>query len=318
MSGAAIVDIRTTFGATFVGLLVSTTLFGLTLAQTWMYFWNYHNRDPKALRIFIAFISALDVLHTISSAYMNYWYLVLNFGNVENLDVSMWAFHLQIAISTVISSSVQLFYARRVYIVSQRIVCPILIVVSVAIAFSFGIFYTVREIVVRLLSDFHSLTWITCVALSAAALADILIAASMCWYLYNKRTGTDSMLTTLMAYSINSGVLTSILGVAVTVSFAVSQASLICLAIFFVLSKCYVNSLLAMLNSRDYVRDRSTTDNPENAISLSSIRIDPLSRSKPGQPGGVTVTVHKSAKSDFGREKTDLDEEPAYEIRKSV
>jgi hypothetical protein len=76
------------------------------------------------------------------------------------------------------------------------------------------------------------------------------------------------------------------------------------------------------LNSRDYVRDRSTTDNPENAINLSSLRIDPLSeayRSKSGQTGGgVTVTVHHSAKSDFGREKNDLDVEPDYEIRKTV
>src|ERR1700677_3845191 len=75
------------------------------------------------------------------------------------------------------------------------------------------------------------------------------------------------------------------------------------------------------LNSRDYVRDRSTTDNPENAINLSSIRIDPLSeayRSKSGQTGGVTVTVHHSAKSDFSREKADLDVEPTYEIRKTV
>ena len=54
--------------------------------------------------------------------------------------------------------------------------------------------------------------------------ADLLIAASMCWYLYRKKTGsarqghpaevsavltfvhrTDSIITTLMAYCINSG-----------------------------------------------------------------------------------------------------------------
>jgi hypothetical protein len=152
MAGAAIVDIRTTFGATFVGLLVSTTsvllwallhpyhssellsfqalwfdtcadvssskhvlLYRANLAifcsymtypYRWMYFWSvvriseckkltslrkYRNRDPKPLKIFIAFIScvlvwinfwfiqsnvfirAMDVLHTITSAYMNYW-----------------------------------------------------------------------------------------------------------------------------------------------------------------------------------------------------------------------------------------------------
>jgi hypothetical protein len=158
MPGSAIIDIRTTFGATFVGLLVSTTLFGLTLAQTWMYFWNYHNRDTKALKFFVAFIAVLDTLHTILSAYVNYWYLVLNFGNVENLDISIWALHLQISTSVIIASSVQLYYARRVYLVSQSIICPILIVVCVAIATSFGAFYTAKEIIAKLFSTFHSLT----------------------------------------------------------------------------------------------------------------------------------------------------------------
>jgi hypothetical protein len=62
----------------------------------------------------------------------------------------------------------------------------------------------------------------------AGAVADLLIAASMCWYLFRKRTGfarqahpaeidavltsihrTDSIITTLMAYSINSGLVTA-------------------------------------------------------------------------------------------------------------
>jgi hypothetical protein len=91
MPGSPIADIRNSFGAAFIGLLVSTTLFGLTIVQTWIYYWNYRNRDSKALKFFIAFISVTDGLHTILCFYAIYWYLVLNFGNVENLDYSMWA-----------------------------------------------------------------------------------------------------------------------------------------------------------------------------------------------------------------------------------
>ena len=69
-----------------------------------------------------------------------------------------------------------------------------------------------------------------CIGLGSGVLADALIAFSMCWYLYHKRTGfarheyilspfmpqiwlnfvsrTDSMIMTLMSYSINSGLLT--------------------------------------------------------------------------------------------------------------
>ena len=66
-----------------------------------------------------------------------------------------------------------------------------------------------------------------CVGMTAGALADLLIAAAMCWSLYHRRTGfarqahpadtyvvltfmhrTDSMIITLMTYSISSGLLT--------------------------------------------------------------------------------------------------------------
>jgi hypothetical protein len=76
------------------------------------------------------------------------------------------------------------------------------------------------------------------------------------------------------------------------------------------------------LNSRDYIRDRSTTDNPENAINLSSIRIEASndaygSPTKSGQPG-VSVTVHRSTTLNFGRSKSDHDVEPTFDISKPV
>jgi hypothetical protein len=70
---------------------------------------------------------------------------------------------------------------------------------------------------------------VTCIGLGSGVVADILIAVSMCWFLYHKRTGftrrvhlspltlyiwlsfvhrTDSMIMTLMSYSLNSGLLT--------------------------------------------------------------------------------------------------------------
>ncbi|KAH9007422.1 hypothetical protein EDB84DRAFT_1572903 [Lactarius hengduanensis] len=55
----------------------------------------------------------------------------------------------------------------------------------------------------------------------------------------------DSVLIILMAYSINSGLLTGLLGVATTISFIVSPTSLIWLGLSWAMSKCYVNSLLA-------------------------------------------------------------------------
>ncbi|KAH9010559.1 hypothetical protein EDB84DRAFT_1570382 [Lactarius hengduanensis] len=109
MPGQPIADIRNSFGAAFVGLIVSTMLLGWTMAQTWFYFWNYRNRDSKLLKFFVAFVTFMDALHTIMCTYAIYWYLILNFGNVESLMDSMWAMSLQVIFSIIVSSSVQLF-----------------------------------------------------------------------------------------------------------------------------------------------------------------------------------------------------------------
>ncbi|KAH9040047.1 hypothetical protein EDB85DRAFT_2140687 [Lactarius pseudohatsudake] len=325
MSAFLVPDIQNTFGAAFIGLLISTTLFGLAIVQTWIYFWRYWKKDPKALKFFIAFITVMDTLHTILCAYVVYWYLVLNFGNVESLGYSMWAMNIQVVTSIFVGASVQLYYARRVYLVSQSIFIPILIVALVVVGSSFGIVFTAKEWVhsqaIRPFSfldldSVHRNDYKRCGGLVDRR-DDVLVSLPQEDRL-REASPTDSIIMTLMAYSINSGFLTSILTVAMTISFVVSPSSLVWLPFFWAMSKCYVNSLLAMLNSRDHIRDRSTADNPDNAFNLTSIRIEPPSEtygSKSSQPG-VSVTIQRSTTSDFGLNKSDHGVEPTFEVPK--
>ncbi|KAI9439323.1 hypothetical protein H4582DRAFT_132091 [Lactarius indigo] len=99
MLGNAVVDIRNTYGCSFIGMAISIMLFGITILQTWIYYWQYGNRDPKALKLFIAVIFIVDTLHTVLCIYSVYWYLVLNFGNVEILGYNMWAMNFQVDVN---------------------------------------------------------------------------------------------------------------------------------------------------------------------------------------------------------------------------
>ncbi|KAH9042953.1 hypothetical protein EDB83DRAFT_2677515 [Lactarius deliciosus] len=315
MPGHPIVDIHNSFGAAFVGLLVSTVLFGLTIAQTWFYFWNYRNRDSKLLKFFIAFLIFMDALHTVTCTYVIYWYLILNFGNVENLGDSMWAMDLHVIFSVIIGSSVQLYYARRVYIVSRSIILLILIVVVIFVGSGATLYLIAKQFAIKRFSSVHSFVWPSYIAVGAVALVDGLVATSMCWSLYRRRTGfakTDSIILTLMAYSINSGLLTSLLGITAIICYTTLPTTMVWLAISFVLTKCYVNSLLAMLNSRDYVRDRSESDsgNPDNAYHLTSIRFGQLSEA------AVCVSGNRSTTLGYGRNKSDHDDKATFEVPK--
>ncbi|KAH9955276.1 hypothetical protein BC827DRAFT_886418 [Russula dissimulans] len=320
MKASAIVDIQGTHGAAFIGLLVSFILLGMTAIQGWIFFVNGRKTDPMGLKVFVAIIIALDALHTILCAYGVYWYLILNFGNVEALEFDMWAVNVQDEINSIIGYSVQLFYARRVYILSRNIFLSVLISVLGLLYFAMGTTITAKTFIVKLYSRFNEMNWMATVGLGGAASADILIAGSMCWYLYHKRTAyakTNSTIMTLMTFSINSGLLTSILAIFSLVFFVLgSNTSLVWEGLVWTLGKCYVNSLLAMLNSRDYIRDQyhNTTHNTisNDTYALSSVRQNKAPY-KPDMTGSTTVTinVHQATATDYSAGKRDCDMEPS-------
>jgi hypothetical protein len=76
----------------------------------------------------------------------------------------------------------------------------------------------------------------------------------------------------------------------------------------------YVAESTFRLNSRDGVREKSTSDHPESAYNLSSIRLE---QSKSGQHG-VAVNVHRTTTSDFVRTRSDDTKESPLENAKSV
>ncbi|PIL22857.1 hypothetical protein GSI_15552 [Ganoderma sinense ZZ0214-1] len=59
-----------------------------------------------------------------------------------------------------------------------------------------------------------------------------------------------------MVYSINSGLVTSVIGVICVVAFAAMPTNFVWLSFFWIMGKCYVNSFLALLNSREMLRER--------------------------------------------------------------
>ncbi|KAF8269626.1 hypothetical protein EI94DRAFT_934475 [Lactarius quietus] len=314
MPGAPIVDLQNTYGAVFVALLLTTMLTGFEIVQAWIYFGNYWDQDKKIFKSFVGFLTVIDILSTVIGAYSVYWYLVLNFGNIQALEYRVWATNVQTMLGIIPGCSVQLYYVRRIYILSQSIIFPIIIVpLSLGgTIFGFVIISKASFIKSGSESERHLVLRLATLWMSAIAFVDISITAVMSWALYRRRTGfarTDSMITTLMAYTMNSGLLLSALGIAMTISLAVSPSTLIYVPFLWMLSKCYMNSLYAMLNSRNYVRDRSTTDNPYNAhntYNLSSIRREPLDEvygSKSSQPA-VTVTVQRSTTSNFARSQS--------------
>ncbi|KAG1724678.1 hypothetical protein EDB19DRAFT_1915429 [Suillus lakei] len=113
-------------------------------------------------------------------------------------------------------------------------------------------------------ADLLRIEWATYMALGTTGFIDLVIALSLCYLLATARTGfssTDSLITKLMAYIINTGGLTSICSMIAIITCAVMPGNFIFLSVEFSLVKLYVNSFLALLNAPHYLKPTADTGN---------------------------------------------------------
>ncbi|KAH9933255.1 uncharacterized protein BXZ73DRAFT_101215 [Epithele typhae] len=249
-------SLNSTFGATLVAIVVEATLYGITLLQTFFYFRKYHS-DHWFTKSLVIILTFLDTLHLVLALHTVYWYLVTNFGNSDNLNNSVWSLNVQTDCQTFITVIVECFFARRLWLMGKNWLLVTTIVVMALLQIIAVIIFTIESFRLVQFAKFTTLTWEICLGLGASVVGDVIIAASMCYYLYRRRTGlgkTDSVVTMLMVYSVNSGVLTSIVALLSLILFLAMPTNLVWISVFFLLGKCYVNAFLGLLNSREQLR----------------------------------------------------------------
>ncbi|TDL19124.1 hypothetical protein BD410DRAFT_774311 [Rickenella mellea] len=265
-----------TFGAAFIGLVASAVLYGLTVLQTYHYYRTYP-RDSRNMKWFVGIMWAGDTVHLTLCTWCIYWYLVSNFGNFHALGIPHWSMSLQTDANWIVGCGVQMFFARRVWQISRQKILTLVIVILSTIHGSLGIYFTVEAFVLGSFARYKSLTWVTCLGLGSAAVADILIAVSLCYYLHKSRTGfarTDTLITMLMMYAINTGTHFPIAASLSVICFAAMPDNFVWMSFFWSLGRLYINSFLATLNSREAMKETVTPTMDGTLVQLSHIRSD--------------------------------------------
>jgi len=254
------ISIDSTFGACLVGAQISAMLYGLTTLQTYFYY-TFYPEDLVENKALVCIIWFLDTLHTAFITTSMYHYLVTNYDNPPSLSIGHWSLFTSIGVNTVIACIVQTFFVIRIYRFANSRVkwwLTSIIGISVIAHFCFGVETLVLMFIKKELAKLSKFTLYSATPFAVfAVLSDVLIAGSLCVLLHESRTGyrkTNSIVTTLIVYAINRCLLTSIVAVVEVIVFKVMPSSLWFLAIDFVIGKLYANSLLATLNSRQFIR----------------------------------------------------------------
>ncbi|KAG1822497.1 uncharacterized protein BJ212DRAFT_807531 [Suillus subaureus] len=253
-----------TFGALFIGVTIAAVLFGLSSVQAFVYFQTHRDTGTTFYKLAVICLWILDALHLVFIVHCVYYYLVINYANIGALMDVVWSFKLQILLEILIIQGVHFLYLYRVWIVNKgrSRILPFtvgIIIISnsgVAIALIWALYQC------RMFSDLVKMEWTTFLTLGSITFADFIIASSLCYLLATSRTGfssTDSLITKLMAYIINTGCLTSMCSMAAIITCAVMPTNFIFVAIEFLLAKLYVNSFIALLNARYYTQVNTDT-----------------------------------------------------------
>ncbi|OCH88049.1 hypothetical protein OBBRIDRAFT_889376 [Obba rivulosa] len=279
-------------GGLFIAILLGSILFGVTILQTYIYYDRFWG-DPWYLKLLVAVLFLLDS-GQIASVVDSFWfYIIPNFGNVAALSGAQPGLSVEIGLTVSIGLLVQSFFAVRVWHMSdrQRII-PMTIAALTLAQFALGIYYTAASRIV------HDETAIeqriesaSLGSLSCSMAADFIITLSLVYYLHKGRSGfkrTDRLINVLIIYTVNTGLLTS-LTAALTITFnQVIPTRFWDVVPYFLLSKFYVNSMLATLNARSKLHSIST------GLTSGSAQLDT------GMPhDGSNTMVHRNRPGDI-------------------
>ncbi|KAG2112700.1 uncharacterized protein F5147DRAFT_684131 [Suillus discolor] len=279
------VDIHDTFGAGFIGGMVTAILYGITTLQTYLYY-VYYPSDPNSVKVLVAFIWVLDTLHVSFMCHALYYYLVTSFDDPNNLGTGVWSLFTSLALNLCMAVLVQTYFTFRISYLTRSNIrwwLTSFIMLFVIAHFAFGLETVILMFIKK---EFSALSQITLYAATpfavTAVLSDVFIAVSLCILLHGNRGSyveTHALVHTLMVYAINRCLLTSAVAVAEVIAFAISPGSLWFIAIDFVIGKLYANSLLASLNSRSALRGHNHTHDDGTSFRVNTINLTGLQSS---------------------------------------
>ncbi|KAN0130236.1 hypothetical protein V8E53_011993 [Lactarius tabidus] len=243
----ALIPVDSSLGSLFIGTVLSSIVYGVTLLQVYSYYNSHCSRDRWPLKL-------VDSVNLVFTNHTTYYIAVTNFGDYSPFEVTMpWYVTTAVWIGGVLEVSVQHFYAYRIYLLSGRSpYLPAAISVISLAAFALG----VKGLEHIEMSGTHFRN-IYIATLSCNALCDVLITFGMVYTLFRNRTpfrSTKNVLNLLVIYAINYGTLNLVLTVSSIILLVVYQDALIYLVPAFIVIRLYFCAFMAILNSRDYLR----------------------------------------------------------------
>ncbi|EPT00258.1 hypothetical protein FOMPIDRAFT_1023856 [Fomitopsis schrenkii] len=263
----------TIFGSALIGIILAAMVFGIFTSQLYVYFRRFGD-DPRWMKALVLALWANLAFLLATNIHMIYVYLIKDWGHTDKLAYASWDWLLYVGCTSIASTGVQMFFARRIFILSRNVVvrwatASIVVVLSL-IGLVVGFYAMAACYRLKKFLNFTKVTWAVDVWLGCGSACDIIIALTMCYLLHTSRTGikrTDKLINKLMAYAIQTGAVTSIVEIICLASYTEEGFHFGHIMVVFPLGGLYATSLLANLLARQAV---TQSGSGRNVFELSS------------------------------------------------
>ncbi|KZT08273.1 uncharacterized protein LAESUDRAFT_83983 [Laetiporus sulphureus 93-53] len=263
-------------------MFFSFILYGATLAQTCFYFHRYTG-DRIGLKALVAFIWLLDTARKGIMGQLLWYTYVQNHANIESLSKIDRAYGVEHALATATIFTVQCFYLRTFLrlLPTHRLRIPVVIcgfiLVVASLAGSIGVIYEVYSNPTDQ-SVFVHVNVPGRVQSFFALASDVYITTSLFCILYTARSSrvnstTTGILSRLIGYTLHRGILLCIVQVLQIATYTETGSELTDV-FYFPSSTLYANTLLAVLNARQHVREVGADCQDHYSIPLATIRTE--------------------------------------------
>jgi len=216
----------------------------------------------------------VDTVSTIAACVCIYLYTITHWGDVNYLEKQHWPIAVSFVTFGISATVVRCFLIFRYWKLSQNnYITSVLIFFMLA---SFGSFVGV------LVSGLVHMAYVkrakillsALISFSTSAASDISIALALLWQLSQIKSpfkATQSLIRRLMASTIRTGTVTSVVGIIILILFLTDKQSNVPIGFAYCISRIYTLTMLYNLNNRSSLRHRSANTNDAHRGNTMSI-----------------------------------------------
>jgi len=242
-------------GPLFIAFIISSALFGLTCAQTGLYFRRYSGDSTrlKSIVITLLFLESCNITLVIYGIFV---YTIIDRGDISCLNGILWSMLFQVVPANLVVTLVQYVWIIRIWTLSRsprRTQITAAMLSSVLIEAVISIAWVVAAHTSTHWGQVQAVKWASVASFILRTFNDVVLTTLLCYHLQRSKNGlqeTDNMIQKMMGYGLRAGGLNCMGSIALMVLVITLPTKPYYVGVHVISARIYANSLLAMLNWR--------------------------------------------------------------------